>query len=314
MTGQPSARLKSLIGRLSPRAAPLIITVFGDSIAPRGGNIWLGSLIALMAPLGLSDRLVRTGVYRLARDNWLSARSIGRRSYYAITPSARMAFAEAEERIYAGTAPRWDGSWLLVQMLPGLAPGPRKSLRSTLGWLGFGQLSPNLLVRPGGDGTSVANHIEDAHASGLVSVFRARLAPLGEAADARATTAAAWDFGHLNEAYGSFVAAFRDFATAPPCDPLDAFVLRTLVVHEYRRVLLKDPELPPDLLPEDWTGASARRLAGRLYHALRDPADRFVTARMAPWENSVPEPDESYYSRFAPTGATSARHGHDEVR
>jgi phenylacetic acid degradation operon negative regulatory protein len=311
-TAQPSARLRALIEHLRPRAAPLIITVFGDAIAPRGGNIWLGSLIGLMAPLGLSDRLVRTGVYRLARDNWLSSRSVGRRSYYAITPSARTAFAEAEKRIYASTAPRWDGSWLLVQMLPGLAPGPRKSLRSTLGWLGFGQLSPKLLVRPGGDDAAIAKPIKDALATGLVSVFRARLAPLGTAADARSTAAAAWDFGHLNEAYGAFVAAFRGFERSPPTNPLDAFVLRTLLVHEYRRVLLKDPELAPDLLPENWAGASARGLAGRLYFTLRDPADRFIAASMERWEGSVPEPGEDYFSRFAPTSATSAQH--DEVR
>jgi phenylacetic acid degradation operon negative regulatory protein len=259
-----------------------------------------------MAPLGLSDRLVRTGVYRLARDNWLSSRSLGRRSCYEITASARTAFGQAEGRIYAGTAPRWDGEWLLIQMLPGLAPAARQSLRTTLGWLGFGQLSPQLLVRPGGDDAMIAKHIEEAHAAGLVSVFTARLGTPAGAADGRSTAAAAWDFGHLNEAYSAFLARFCGFERSPPISPLDAFVLRTLLIHEYRRVLLKDPELPPDLLPRNWAGAGARRLAGKLYLALRDPADRFIASRMEGWEGSVGEPGYGYFSRFAAADALSA--------
>jgi len=41
------------------RAGALIVTIFGDSIAPRGGAIALGSLIRFGAPFGLNERLVR---------------------------------------------------------------------------------------------------------------------------------------------------------------------------------------------------------------------------------------------------------------
>ena len=41
------------------RAGSLIITVYGDAILPRGGTVWLGSLINLLEPLGLNQRLVR---------------------------------------------------------------------------------------------------------------------------------------------------------------------------------------------------------------------------------------------------------------
>ena len=53
------------------RSGSLIITVYGDAIAPRGGTTWLGSLIALLEPFGLNPRLVRTSVFRLAKDVWL---------------------------------------------------------------------------------------------------------------------------------------------------------------------------------------------------------------------------------------------------
>ena len=45
-----------------PRSKSLVMTIFGDAIAPHGGRLWLGSLIELVAPLGVTDRLVRTSV------------------------------------------------------------------------------------------------------------------------------------------------------------------------------------------------------------------------------------------------------------
>ena len=47
------------------RAGSLITTVFGDAIAPRGGTVWLGSLIRALDGFGINERLVRTSVFRL---------------------------------------------------------------------------------------------------------------------------------------------------------------------------------------------------------------------------------------------------------
>ena len=63
-----------------PRAKSLIVTVWGDALAPHGGGVWLAGLIRLMAPFGINDRLVRTSVFRLARDGWLTARTTGARA------------------------------------------------------------------------------------------------------------------------------------------------------------------------------------------------------------------------------------------
>src|SRR5438552_9201353 len=50
------------------RSGSLLVTIFGDAIAPRGAAVTLGSLIRLAAPFGLTERLVRTSVARLARQ------------------------------------------------------------------------------------------------------------------------------------------------------------------------------------------------------------------------------------------------------
>ena len=69
-------RLRSLLRHFRAqrplRGGSLLVTVFGDAIAPRGGAVTLESLIRLAAPFGLTERLVRTSVARLAREGWLS--------------------------------------------------------------------------------------------------------------------------------------------------------------------------------------------------------------------------------------------------
>src|SRR5262245_35383449 len=83
------------------RGGSLIISIFGDSIAPRGGSISLASLIALAKPFGLTERLVRTSVARLAKDGWLEAERRGRLSFYRLAKPGRARFEEATRRIYS---------------------------------------------------------------------------------------------------------------------------------------------------------------------------------------------------------------------
>jgi hypothetical protein len=50
-----------------------------------------------------------------------------------------------------------------------------------------------------------------------------------------------------------------------PLTPEKAFVVRTLLIHAYRRVQLHDPQLPVELLPTPWPGALAYELARQIY-------------------------------------------------
>ncbi|BBI54258.1 hypothetical protein HORIV_66790 [Vreelandella olivaria] len=96
------------------RAGSLIITVYGDSIVPRGGTVWLGSLSKLVEPIGINERLVRTSVYRLTNETWLRGEKIGRRSYYRLSGPGRRRFEQAFKRVYHGAQPAWSGQWTLV--------------------------------------------------------------------------------------------------------------------------------------------------------------------------------------------------------
>ncbi|MCS6810775.1 MAG: phenylacetic acid degradation operon negative regulatory protein PaaX, partial [Tepidimonas sp.] len=96
------------------QAGSLIVTVFGDAVLPRGARLWLGSLIELLAPLGINERLVRTAVYRLVQEGWLTTRAHGRRTDYLLTEAGLARVDEAARQIYAARAPSWDLHWRLL--------------------------------------------------------------------------------------------------------------------------------------------------------------------------------------------------------
>lgn len=279
------------------RAGSLLMTIFGDAIAPRGGAVTLASLIDLARPFGLAERLVRTAVARLAAEGWLAATRHGRRSEYRLTESGRKLFAEATRRIYGANPSRWDGQWTLAVLPP--AGGKRLNIRAELRWLGFGQLSPGVYAHP-------ACTLEEAR-GWLVTVGCARhcwlfkSATAGLAAD-RKLAAEGWNLGEITRRYRRFRDAFAPVAAAVPATdalaPQPAFLVRTLLIHEYRKIHLQDPLLPPALLPAEWVGAEAYELTATLYAAVFRAAERFLTASGATISGPLPPASAEVHARF----------------
>lgn len=77
-----------------------------------------------------------------------------------------------------------------------------------------------------------------------------------------------WDLSGIADRYRRFLDRFSSLGKKTDAiDPLEAFALRFALVIEYLEVAWDDPELPPELLPDGWPGATARRLAKELYEA-----------------------------------------------
>ncbi|HYM28931.1 MAG TPA: phenylacetic acid degradation operon negative regulatory protein PaaX [Steroidobacteraceae bacterium] len=280
------------------RAGSLLITLFGDAIAPRGGAVTLGSLIRLAAPFGLTERLVRTSVARLARDGWLAARRSGRRSEYRLTRRGAARFAEATRRIY-GAAPReWDGRWTLLLLAPGAGSA---TLRAELTWLGFGQLQPLVLAHPGVSATQVRRWLRQLGAARQTLLLQS--ISDGLAADRR-LAAQGWDLDELARRYARFLARFAPLepVAARGLSAATAFLVRTLLIHEYRKIHLQDPLLPPALLPRAWVGTAAYGLCRRLYARLFAEAETHLTAHAHRLHGPLPAQQAAVRARFGGIG------------
>jgi phenylacetic acid degradation operon negative regulatory protein len=81
------------------RAPSLIITIWGDAIAPHGGAVMLPGFFRLLAAFGINERQARTSIFRLSREGWLAGRRIGRRSLYRLTVDGARRFEQAYRRI-----------------------------------------------------------------------------------------------------------------------------------------------------------------------------------------------------------------------
>ena len=286
-----------------PRSKSLVMTVFGDTITPHGGSTWLGSLIALLEPFGINDRLLRTSVFRLVQEGWLVASRDGRRSSYAILPSAQARFARANARVFAPLARRWDGSWtLLFGTANGIDAPERLALRKELLWEGFAMLGPNLFGHPGPH-TELAQEI--LQRTGLEKrLFVCRASDLHGVASKplRELVADGWDLSDVTGRYERFCEQFRPLLAllegGSVLEPEQAYMLRTLLVHAYRRVQLHDPMLPVELLPSPWLGSTAFEVARAVYRLSFEAAEEYVMALLRREDPAAPEADAGFYERF----------------
>ncbi|MFU0508418.1 PaaX family transcriptional regulator C-terminal domain-containing protein, partial [Acinetobacter baumannii] len=259
----------------------LISTIFGDSVLHRGGNISLASLIQLLELFGFNDRAVRTSVFRLVKNDWLCSDKIGRTSFYRITDSSRSTYLQAEQRIYNDQMKEWDHYWDLI-LMSSLDTENKALLKKELEWLGFANISTNLMAYPGCNRIELQRLLVDLNMSEQVVVFKAETLQLfNNSVDTIGRMLRTnWPIDELRQRYLQFLDIFREIGVLlmqenEQLEPVQAFQIRTLLIHYYRRILLKDPALPLELLPTDWPAISARTLSMNIYKKVFEPADEY---------------------------------------
>jgi phenylacetic acid degradation operon negative regulatory protein len=285
-----------------PRSKSMVMTVLGDTVAAHGGAAWLGSLIELVAPLGVTERLVRTSVFRLVQEGWLVASREGRRSRYAFEPKSRARFERANRRIYAAPGLHWDGRWSLVLAPNSTDSALRGALRKELEWEGFAMLGPGLMAHPAADPRTLDEILTRVGGAGKVFACSAdqlpgvASRPLPELVDdgwALSQVSASWR--HFIEQFAPLLALLSNGATVTP---EAAYAIRTLLIHAYRRVQLHDPMLPVELLPDPWPGSSAYQLAAAIYGLTYAQAELHVMAVLRREDEAAPEADAAFHARF----------------
>ncbi len=294
---------RQALERLRPKAKSLIITVYGDAIYPHRGSAWLGSIIHLVEPFGLNERIVRTSVFRLSKEQWLTSSQIGRRSYYTVTEAGRHRFDAADQRLYTVDAHHWDKQWTMVFTgLTGLEGEDREALRRELSWQGFGSLAPGVMWHPDPDQAALRQALVDAGVGSRALVMRGSAEPWVSPDALRDIIRNCWGLERLAADYEEFLDIFRPLwramQSADELDPALCFMVRILLMHGYRRVLLRDPMLPNELLAADWPGSAARLLCRNLYRLIQAPGERYLMEMTETAEGPLPAAAPFYYSRF----------------
>ena len=285
---QPLARIVDQLRREPSRTGSIVITVFGDAIVPRGGSVWLGTLLEFFKALEIDSGVVRTAMSRLAADGWLERERVGRNSYYRLTKKGRHTFAAATIHIYDPQPSDWTGRFELL--LIGSAED-RDASREALKNAGFGSPLPGVWVAPSGV------PIPDEAASAI------RLEVSAEDDAGRRLLSDSWPLERTADAYLKFINTFEPLrgwiGRRGKLSETDAFTARVLLIHYYRRVVLRDPLLPSALLPSDWPGRAARRMCGEIYRGLLPASEQWLDRHGLNENGQLPAAGAELARRFA---------------
>jgi phenylacetic acid degradation operon negative regulatory protein len=273
--------IERLMQNLPVTAASFIVTIYGDVVVPRGEVMWIGSLIEICGPIGISENLVRTAVSRLVSNEQLKGERNGRRSYYRLAASARAEFAQAARLLY--NRPRDSEDWLIV-LAPDMTEEQARRFR-------MAHMAGDLWLCP-------TREEELPQTDGLIL----RASSVGDPARV-AQLAAFWDLPALHARYQAMLTRFLPVVeilqAGQSISNEDALIVRLLLVHVYRSVVLRDPGLPKAALPDDWPGSWAQDLFRDLYLRLSPQADQHIGDRIKGSDGPLPAASPQTLARIA---------------
>lgn len=251
------AALRELGGQ---RVWSLMISLFGDLAQAEGDSIDGPVLSAIMTAMQVKPEAVRVALHRLRNDGWIASEKRGRISRHSLTAEGRRQSAAASPRIYA-TPGDLAGDWQLV-----LTEDTSTETHNAIIRAGYAALMPRVFV--GRAGKAVPAHAVALHGGPAPDWLRRQLEP----------TALAPDYAALRE-------TLEDLTRALPrpeeISALETAVLRCLIVHNWRRLVLKHPALPTSLVTKDWPGHHCHVLVSTLLERFRRPDLGAIAAEIA---------------------------------
>ena len=258
------------------RAGSFIITLYGDALLSRPSGVWTGHIIDICGQVGINESLVRTAISRLVANNRLEGVKVGRKSFYSLTKSSQQEFQHVVKRLYSGR--REDGKyWTFVL---NLNISQREELKRQLERLGFGAPNHGLFMKSG----DCKVELDYAFGRSMICsgnmVFGANLEEVLSDDHIKNLLSTAWDLRQIESYYQLFYKkfdpVFQNLNNGGKLSDLNCFILREILVHEYRKIALKDPWLPLAMLPEDWPGLKGFSIFSNLYDLLFAQSENYL--------------------------------------
>ena len=223
-----------ILGGETPRVWSFIVTIFGDLARDNDRYISSQTLNRLTAEIGVKPEATRVALYRLRKEDWLQSTKFGRESHYRLTKKGRKLSREAAPRIYG---PASDHSVMLSIYDP--ASSAPDGLRI---------LSGMSLVETGPvDAMNI--EIDQPLPKWMVD----RLIDV-----------------ELQHAVLDFQRRLSNVAIASNASDLDRIVVRLSIVHEWRRIILRLPVAPYQVLEKAIALHDLRQTVQELLSTLSD--------------------------------------------
>ena len=231
--------VKRVLGGTPPRVWSLLVTIFGDLALSQDARLSGATVNALTAAIGIKPEATRVALYRLRKEGWIESYRTGRQSKYALTAYGRAETLTARPRVYATTCASRRPAVVID------APGADVSKSDGV------HIAQGIRVQTAPEVSAEAWVLPIT--DDMPDWLRDRLCPKeAQVASQRlAQSLRAVSVGTLSE--------------------LQATALRSVVVHEWRRLILRVPDFPDDCFPDGWKGAECRTLLSDLLKTLPAP-------------------------------------------
>lgn len=257
MTDTAQDRFETAIAQLNDpqnlRVWSIIVSLFGDLAQKPGDQISGSALTRIITPMGIKPEAIRVALHRLRKDGWIESARSGRISVHFLTKFGRSQSAAVTPRIYARHTSAAQ-AWHILIAEDGAG---QNALEEALLLPEYTSINRTTALGQGEAARGSEEHLLVVTAATLKAPrwLQARLFP--------------------DDLVQSCAQLDRILATIHPptgMTPTQIATLRTLIVHHWRRIALRHPDLPDSFRPHDWSGESCRARVFQLLDALPQPS------------------------------------------
>lgn len=299
---QPTGEDPVILPRATSGTEPqhLLLAVMGDYWFTRQQPLPSAALVDLLDRFDIKQSSARQAVRRLALKGHLVQFRDGRNTSYAFPArSDDVILARLRHVIGFGRhVPEWNSCFTVVAFtIPEDRRDLRHDFRTQLLSLGFGNLYDAVWISPHDkreDAIELINDLEIERGEVFYGPASGSRGPVTMVADA-------FDTANLRLKYESFIDEYGPISDNEPATS-DALALRTLMVNKWLTLRTMDPNLPLEVLPQDWPRSRAYDIFVSLYDRLGAQASAEFGEVIARYDRDLAQSATFYTSKVLDPG------------
>lgn len=257
-----------------PRIGSVIISIYGDAVIPQRNILPLSTIQELSTHLKFESGAVHTALSRLCSDGWFTRHKNGKHVSYELKNENKKTVEEAAQRIYGPNFLKEPKSWSIAlfdkptnQTPKGVYAINRKA------WI-----VPDTIDLTDTDGDPIIFNVQDVTQQ-IPKWSIANTIPLDITRE----------YQFLNQLISPMN---EDLKEVKNMNELNALLARVLMIHFWRKIVLKHSPVYRSLMPQEWPGIICSESVSSLYHALLPKSQEW-------WPDPPTQGEESMvYERF----------------
>ncbi|MCR9108543.1 PaaX family transcriptional regulator C-terminal domain-containing protein [Marivita sp. XM-24bin2] len=229
--------LKAL-GSSTPRVWSFLVTMFGDLALAPEARLSGATVNALTAAIGIKPEATRVALHRLRKEGWIESHRSGRQTRYGLTSHGRSETKAAWPRVYGTSSSDHPVYFVLENPSEPVDQARFPQSAATV------QIGPRSFVTTARATDEHQLHVPLDSNGPLPDWISEKLCP-------PELQSASQDLSRRFE----YVLRRSDFGAL---SLLQLVALRVVVVHEWRRLILRSSAFPEYIMPHGWKGPDCR--------------------------------------------------------